>query len=219
MKRYYAIVGAGGHGRETMPLAKAALADRIASGEAEIFFVVESGFPTGEINGSKVISLDAFKDLLGPKFFNVAIANSSARERIASHCVESRMEPFSIVAQNSIVLDNTLIGIGCILSPFTAVTSNVRIGKFFHANNFSNIAHDCVIGDFVTFGPGVKCNGNVHIGDHAFIGAGAVLKQGSPENPLVIGRGAVVGLGAVVTKDVLPDTTVVGNPARLITHR
>jgi acetyltransferase-like isoleucine patch superfamily enzyme len=49
---------------------------------------------------------------------------------------------------------------------------------------------------------GVKCNGNIHIEDHAYIGAGAVIKQGTPAQPLVIGRGAVVGMGAVVTKSV-----------------
>jgi len=32
----------------------------------------------------------------------------------------------------------------------------------------------------------------------------------------VIGRGAVVGMGAVVTKNVPPGVTVVGNPARLL---
>jgi acetyltransferase-like isoleucine patch superfamily enzyme len=71
-----------------------------------------------------------------------------------------------------------------------------------------------VIGDFVTFAPGVKCNGNVVIEDHAYIGAGAVIKQGVPGVPLVIGRGAVVGMGAVVTNSVPAGTTVVGNPAR-----
>ena len=73
-----------------------------------------------------------------------------------------------------------------------------------------------MIGDFVTFAPGVKCNGNVVVEDHAYIGTGAMIKQGLPGQPLVIGRGAVVGMGAVVTKSVPAGATVVGNPARLL---
>ncbi len=73
-----------------------------------------------------------------------------------------------------------------------------------------------MIGDFVTFAPGVKCNGNVVVEDHAYIGTGAIIKQGQPGQPLVIGRGAVVGMGAVVTKSVPAGATVVGNPARLL---
>ena len=76
-----------------------------------------------------------------------------------------------------------------------------------------------MIGDFVTFAPGVMCNGNVHIDDHAYIGTGAILKQGTPDKPLRIGRGAVVGMGAVVTKDVAPGETVIGNPARPMAPR
>jgi acetyltransferase-like isoleucine patch superfamily enzyme len=54
----------------------------------------------------------------------------------------------------------------------------------------------------------------VHIEDYAYIGTGAVLKQGTEDKPLIIGKGAVVGMGAVVTKDVAPGAVVVGNPAR-----
>ena len=39
-----------------------------------------------------------------------------------------------------------------------------------------------------------------------------------PGNPLVIGKGAVVGMGAVVTKNVPPGETVIGNPARPFRH-
>jgi acetyltransferase-like isoleucine patch superfamily enzyme len=54
------------------------------------------------------------------------------------------------------------------------------------------------------------------IEDHAYIGSGAVIKQGRPGEPLVIGRGSVVGMGAVVTKSILPGVTVIGNPAQPI---
>ena len=73
------------------------------------------------------------------------------------------------------------------------LTSDIKIGQHFHANIYSYVAHDCVIGDYVTFAPNVKCNGNIIIEDHAYIGTGAVLKQGTPDNPLVISSGAVVG--------------------------
>ena len=114
------------------------------------------------------------------------------------------------------MMDNIEIGEGRLLCPFVSITSNIKIGKFFHANIYSYVAHDCVIGDYVTFAPGVKCNGNIHIEDHAYIGTGAVIKQGTPDKPLVIGKGAVVGMGAVVTKSVPAGVTVVGNPARIL---
>jgi sugar O-acyltransferase (sialic acid O-acetyltransferase NeuD family) len=123
-------------------------------------------------------------------------------------------QPWTLIAGNAVVMDEVSLGDGAILSPFVTLTSNIRIGRYFHANLYSYVEHDCLIGDFVTFAPGAKCNGNVVIEDHAYVGAGAVIKQGKPGQPLIIGRGAVVGMGAVVTKDVAPGTTVVGNPAR-----
>lgn len=51
----------------------------------------------------------------------------------------------------------------------------------------------------------------VHIGKHAWIGAGATILPG-----VTVGENAVVGAGSVVTHDVEADTIVAGNPARFI---
>lgn len=214
MNTYFGLIGAGGHGREVMPMLRGMLQDKIAELNAHLLFVVENLEQETQINGYRAISLQAFFELEGVKRFNVAIGDSKVRQRIAEACLARKIEPFSLVANSVTMLDNNEIGEGCMISEQTIITSNVRIGRFFQANNQCNISHDCVLGDYVTFAPGVKCNGNVAIGDHAYIGAGALIKQGRQGKPLLIGAGAVVGMGAVVVKDVEPNTTVVGNPAR-----
>lgn len=214
MKKKYAVIGAGGYGREVIPLAREMLASSLSAGDVDLFFVVEGDPETQELNGFPVINLENFLSSPGERFFNIAIGSSEARERISKICEEKNAKPFSIFAKNSVILDSNEIGTGAVLSPFVCITSNAKIGRYFHANLYSYVAHDCVIGDFVTFAPGVKCNGNVVIEDHAYIGTGAVIKQGTPKRPLTIGRGAIVGMGAVVTKSVAPGETVIGNPAR-----
>lgn len=209
-----AIFGASGCGRGVMPLARSQFAD----GESPLEIVFVDDNPRfARVNGHEVLS---YKDWLGKPStshcINVAIANSFVREQIVKRCEADGVGFFEVRADNVVQLDDVTIGEGGILCPFVTLTSNIKIGKHFHANLYSYVEHDCVIGDFVTFAPGVKCNGNVHIEDHAYIGAGAVIKQGVPGNPLVIGKGAVIGMGAVVTRSVPPGETVVGNPARTI---
>lgn len=93
------------------------------------------------------------------------------------------------------------------------VTASARIGRQFQCNIYSYVAHDCVIGDFVTFAPKVSCNGNVHVHDGSYIGTGAIIRNGTPSKPLVIGAGAIVCMGAVVTEDVPAGTKVGGHRA------
>lgn len=208
----YGIVGAGGFGREVMPLARQMLQVRHPDGDFELVFVVE-GDACGIVNGHQVMSDREFLARRCTRYFNVAIGDSAVRQRIAEFLQAEGGVPFGIRAVQSVCLDDSHIGPGEILCPYSIVTSNARIGRFFHANLYSYIAHDCVIGDYVTFAPSVHCNGRVVIEDHAYIGTGAVIRQGSDERPVVIGRGAVVGMGAVVTRSVPAGATVIGNPA------
>ncbi|MFV5265014.1 acetyltransferase [Acinetobacter courvalinii] len=214
----YAIYGASGCGRSLMPVARQQL-QRLNSA-AEIYFIDDSLLEEKIINGHKAINYQAFKNLnADDKYVLIAIANSQIREKIANQLLRDAIHLWTVQADNTIMMDNIEMGEGAALSPFVSITSNIKIGKCFHANLYSYVEHDCVIGDYVTFAPGVKCNGNIHIEDHAYIGSGAVIKQGTPDKPLVIGKGAVVGMGAVVTKSVPAGVTVVGNPARVLERK
>lgn len=143
------------------------------------------------------------------KVVSIAIAASQIREQLAKKCETLGIPLIEARAASVVKMDDVIIQDGACLSPFVTMTSNIRIGRCFHANLYSYVEHDCVIGNFVTVAPGAKVNGNVTIGDHAYIGSGAVIRQG-----LKIGAYATVGMGAVVTRDVPPGQTVIGNPAK-----
>lgn len=215
MIEVYAIYGASGCGRSLMPVARQQLQRQNI--DATIYFIDDNLTEEIQINGHRALNYTAFKALKAEKkSVLIAIANSQVREKLANKLQQDQMTLWSVQANNVVLMDEIAIAPGAALSPFVTITSNIKIGKCFHANLYSYVEHDCVIGDYVTFAPGVKCNGNIHIEDHAYIGTGAVIKQGTPDKPLVIGKGAVVGMGAVVTKSVPAGVTVVGNPARIL---
>lgn len=206
-----AVYGAAGCGRGVMPLAR----DQYLDVASELLFVDDDPSQLGVRNGHRVVRYrDWLMESSDMRMAILAIANAGIRERIATICRDDGVSFASVIARNAVVMDEVQIGEGAVLCPFVTITSNVRIGVHFHANLYSYVEHDCIVGDYVTFAPGVKCNGNVIIEDHVYVGAGAIIKQGRPGAPLVIGRGSVIGMGAVVTKSVPPGSTVVGNPAR-----
>lgn len=218
MTKLYAVYGASGCGRSLMPVARQQLARE--ANTSEIVFIDDALTEIKSVNDHRAMNYATFKvQSASQKFVLIAIASSKVREKLALKLEQDGIHLWSVIADNVVLMDQAEIAEGCALSPFVTITSNIKIGKCFHANLYSYVEHDCVIGDFVTFAPGVKCNGNIHIQDHAYIGAGAVIKQGTPDQPLVIGCGAIVGMGAVVTKSVPAGVTVVGNPAHILEQK
>lgn len=143
----------------------------------------------------------------------IAIADYKLRNKIYLELKNKGVNFPNILHKSTFVSKSSQIDEGSVLCPFVTLTSNVKIGKNFQANIYSYVAHDCIIGDNVTFAPSVKCNGNVVIEDDVYIGTGVIIHQGKANKPLRIGKGAVIAAGAVVTKSVAEGKVMFGNPA------
>ncbi len=123
-----------------------------------------------------------------------------------------------------LIREDTVIGDGTVVGSHTIVDGRVNIGRNVSIQSGNYIPPESVIGNNVFLAPFVVITNDrypasrrllgVHIEDEAVVGANSVLISG-----IKVGRGAVIGAGAVVTKDVPPDTVVLGVPARPVMSR
>ncbi len=213
MSKINAIYGTGGFAREVMPILK-----EQCPNEENIFIVHKKYMQTeNSINGCPLMSYEDFIKISSrDKNVTIAISDTAIRAKVSDQVDNDHIKQKNIISKTSITMDNVSISDGVIICPFVTLTSNIKIGKNFHANIYSYVAHDCLIGENVTFAPSVKCNGNVIIEDNVFIGTGAIIKQGKKDNPLVIGANSIISAGSFVTKNVSKSTTVFGNPAKIL---
>ncbi|WP_339079523.1 acyltransferase [Pseudomonas sp. TMP9] len=137
------------------------------------------------------------------------------------------------------------IGEGTSVWQYVVILQRARIGRDCNINAHCFIENDVVLGDRVTVKCGVYLWDGLRVADDVFIGPNAtftndrlprskhypdsfaetVIEQGVSIGAaavilpgLTIGSCAMVGAGAVVTRDVPPRALVVGNPARIVRY-
>jgi sugar O-acyltransferase (sialic acid O-acetyltransferase NeuD family) len=209
------IVGAGGHGRETLDVVEAV--NRIEPTWNVIGFL-DDGEPDSERlarRGTSVIgSVDDIAHLDADHV--VAVGGGPARRRVVDRLAALRPDraAVTLVHPHAVIGSDDRLGVGVIVAAGSHVTTNVTVGDHTHVNVGSSVHHDSVLGELVTLSPRTLVNGDVTIGDDVWIGPGAVIGRG-----VAIGDHAVVGAGAVVLDDVAAGARVAGVPARLLPIR
>ena len=123
---------------------------------------------------------------------------------------------------------NAEIGRNCIIGQNVNIANNVKIGNNVKIQNNVSVYEGVELEDYVFCGPSMVFTNvklprsefpqnqskeylRTHVKKSASIGANATIVCG-----VTIGEYALIGSGAVVTKDVPPYTLVMGNPAKII---
>ncbi len=177
---------------------------------------------------------------LGPDTLVLPNTHLTGRSVVGAECV---IGPNTILRDTTVgdrcrvecsVLEGAWLAEDVSVGPFAHLRSGARLERGVHMGNFGEVKNS-------TLGPGVKMGhfsyvGDATLGPEVNVGAGTITCNfdGVRKNPTVVGAGAFIGsdtmlvapvtvgagartgAGAVVTKNVPPDTLAVGVPARVI---
>lgn len=103
------------------------------------------------------------------------------------------------------------VGTGSIICAGCILTVDIKIGQHCIINLQTTIGHESTLGDFVTIAPLVAISGNVLLDDYTEVGTHSSVRQG-----IEIQKGAMLGMGGVLTKNMPENSIFVGNPAKLL---
>ncbi|WP_318308091.1 acetyltransferase [Flagellimonas crocea] len=165
--------------------------------------------------------LGTFQDLQGSKLKGMAhriycpIGNNPLRQRYLTECKNMGYETPSFFHRTACIGPDASMGEANYVLPGSIIMPHTKIGDFFMINMSTTIGHHVNIGNGVFMSSGVNVGANLNIEDHVYVGIGATIMTGIG----TVGKGSFIGAGSVVIREVEPNTTVVGNPAREIPRK
>ncbi len=153
-------------------------------------------------------------ELLAHGIRNIVIAFGDCHARLAASAiaVDAGFSLCRAVHPRAVVAADASIGPGTTVMAGAAINPGAAIGRSVIVNTNAIVEHDCVLEDGVHVCPGAVLGGQVRVGQAAWIGIGATVRE-----KIAIGAEAVIGAGAVVIRNIPDRAVAYGVPA--VVHR
>ena len=106
---------------------------------------------------------------------------------------------------------NIKFGKGCIICAGNVFTTDIKIGDFNIFNLNSTLGHDLHTGDYCVINPNCSTSANVTLTGENLVGVGSTILASR-----TLGKGAILGAGALLTKDIPDGEVWAGVPAKIL---
>lgn len=208
--RNIVIIGAGGVGREVSLIIQQI--NELEQTWNLLGFIDDNTDNWGKvINGYSVIGgIDSLEFLSNDTYIVIAIANYKVKKNIVNK-INNKFKFATIVHPKVWIHDYMTVGEGTIIYEGAILTANIEIGNHVIISPKCGVGHDSIIKDYVSLLWNVNVSGNDLIEEGVMMGSGSTVIQGKK-----IGKGSIIGAGAVVVNDIESFSTAVGVPAKVI---
>ena len=207
------IIGAGGVGREVSLIIEKI--NKLKATWNLIGFIDDNINSWNRIiNGYQIIGgMDLLETLPLDTYVVIAIANYNIKKKIVNK-INNKFKFATIIDPKVYIHDYMTIGEGTIIYEGAIITANIQVGNHVIISPKCGIGHDSIIKDYVSLLWNVNVSGNDVIEEGVMMGSGSTIIQGKK-----IGKGSIIGAGAVVIDDIDSFTTAVGVPAKVVKKR
>lgn len=141
--------------------------------------------------------------------FLATVGFPEGRRAVAERAERAGLRAATLIDPRATIETHARIGEGAVIMEGVHVSPLCRVGRHVYLSHKVMIGHDVQVGDFTSILPLSAIGGDSIIEEDVLICLSASII-----NRKRVGRGAVVGAGAVVVRDVEAGTTVLGVPAK-----